>query len=145
MHEQNSLQIVKDAYSTFKNGDIQSLLNLMAEDISWFLPGNPEVIPFAGRRQGIQQVREFFSTLSANQDFIRFEPREFIAQGDKVVALGSYEWRIKSSGRTYGCDFAHVFTVRDGKIGAFQEFYDTEVVANAFRSESAEAVGAQLK
>jgi ketosteroid isomerase-like protein len=144
MPDQNSLQIVKEAYSTFKNGDIQSLLNLMAEDISWFLPGNPEVIPFAGRRQGIQQVREFFSTLVANQDFIRFEPREFIGQGGKIVALGSYEWLIKSSGRTYGCDFAHVFTVRDGKIIAFQEFYDTEVVANAFRSESAQAVGAQI-
>ena len=48
-----------------------------------------------------------------------FEPREFIAHGDKVVALGHYAWRVKSTGREFGGDFAHVFTMSNGKVIRF--------------------------
>jgi ketosteroid isomerase-like protein len=56
-----------------------------------------------------------------------------VAQGDKVVALGDYAWRVKSTGREYESDFVHVFSVRDGKVARFQEFMDTAVVGWAYR------------
>jgi len=95
----------------------------------------PEIenVPFAGKRQGRGAVGEFFSTLASLQDARSFEPREFIAQGDKVVVLGHYVWQVKANGRTYESDFAHVFTVRGGQIGAFHEYTDTAAGANAFR------------
>jgi uncharacterized protein len=56
-----------------------------------------------------------------------------VAQGDKVVALGNYAWRVKSTGLEYETDFVHVFTVRDGKVTRYQEFMDTAVVGGAYR------------
>jgi len=71
-------------------------------------------------------------TLARQQDVIHFEPKEFIANDEKVVALGNYEWKVKSTGRTFGSDFAHIFTVRDGKIVRFQEITDSAAAAAAY-------------
>jgi ketosteroid isomerase-like protein len=75
--------------------------------------------------------------VEANQETLEFEPREFIAQGDKVVSLGHYRWRVKTTGREFSSDFAHVFTVRDGKIVSFQEYTDTASAARAYQKSAA--------
>ena len=134
MSQPESQRVVQEAYANFKRGDIPGLLNMMAADVDWYLPGSPDVVPFAGRRRGREQVGQFFSKLNELQETEQFEPREFIVQDDKVVALGNYRWRIRSSGRNYESEFAHVFTVRDGKIAKFHEFYDTAVVHEAYRA-----------
>jgi uncharacterized protein len=78
-------------------------------------------------------VGESFSRIFDTEEVLHFEPRELVAQGDKVVALGNHAWRVKSTGREYETDFVHVFSVRDGKVTRFQEFMDTAVVSAAYR------------
>ncbi len=123
MSEQNKA-IVEQAYNNFKTGNIEALLNLMSEDISWTLP-EMEGVPFGGKRTGRAAVGEFFASVDASQEVVSFEPRELIAEGDKVVALGSYEWRVKANNREFGGDFAHAWTIRDGKAVEFHEYTDT--------------------
>ena len=132
MGDQDNVGVVKQAYENFKTGDVESLLGQMSEDVDWRLPDTVGV-PFAGARRGRERVAEFFSTLADAQETLAFEPREFVAQGDKVVALGQYRWRVKRNGREYGGDWAHVFTVRDGKIAGFHEYMDTAAAADAFK------------
>jgi ketosteroid isomerase-like protein len=132
MSDQDNTNVVKQAYENFKTGNIEALLGQMSEDINWRLP-DIEGVPFAGARRRTGAVAEFFSTLADAQDVLSFEPREFVAQGNKVIALGDYSWRVKKNGREYGSDFAHVFTVRDGKIVAFHEYMDTASAADAYK------------
>ena len=132
MSEQENIKIAQQAYDNFKSGDIQSLLGLLSDDAVWQLP-EIENVPFAGKRRGREQVAQFFATLADAQEARQFEPKEFIAQGDKVAVLGRYEWRVKSTGREYGGDWAHVFTVRDGKIVGFHEYTDTAAAAAAYQ------------
>lgn len=132
MNEQENTKVIKQAYDYFKSGDIQSLLGLMANDVDWRMP-EVENMPHAGTRKGVEQVAEFFSILAEVQDAKQFEPNEFIANGDRVVGLGHYIWKIKANGREYESDFVHVFTVRDGKIAKFDEYYDTAPAAAAFQ------------
>lgn len=129
MSEQNKA-IVEQAYNNFKTGNIEGLLNLMSDDITWTLP-EMEGVPFAGKRTGRESVGEFFASVGASQEVISFEPRELIAEGDKVVALGNYSWRVIANGREFGGDFAHVWTIRDGEATEFQEYMDTAVAASA--------------
>ncbi len=75
---------------------------------------------------------EFFSKIAECEDTLKFEPREFIVQGDKVVVVGHYEARAKATGREYATYFIHVFTVREGKITSFVEYTDTAAIAEAF-------------
>jgi len=132
MSEQDTVEVVRRAYENFKAGDIGALMGQMSEDVDWRLP-KIEGVPFSGERRGRGQVSEFFTTLADSQDSVSFEPREFVAQGDKVVALGTYNWRVKNTGREYGGDWAHVVTVRDGRIAGFHEFMDSARAEAAFR------------
>lgn len=58
-------------------------------------------------------------------------PTEFIAKDDKVIVLGNSKWRVKATNKEYQSDFAHVLTVKDGKVSGFREFMDTAVRTNA--------------
>src|SRR5947209_16685031 len=131
MSEQQNTNLVQRAYENFKSGDIQAVLGLLSDDVQWQLPGI-EGVPFAGKHHGREQVAQFFSTLAKAQEVREFEPREFVAQGDKVVALGHYAWRVKASGREFESDFAHVFSVREGRIASFKEYTDTAAATAAY-------------
>jgi ketosteroid isomerase-like protein len=104
----------------------------MSEDIEWQLP-DMEGVPAGGTRRERAGAGEFFATIARDQEVQRFEPQQFVAQGDKVVALGQYAWRVKSTGREFKGDWAHVFTVRDGKIVKFQEYTDTAAAVAAYQ------------
>ncbi len=133
MSEQENTKVVQQAYENFKSGNIPALLNLISDEIKWQVPEIKNV-PFAGKRHGREQTAQFFAIVAEAQEAQQFEPREYIAQGDKVVALGHYRWRVKATGRVFEADWTHVFTVRGGRIVSFQEYTDTAVAAAAYRS-----------
>jgi ketosteroid isomerase-like protein len=132
MAESENVQVARQGYENFRSGSISSLLDQMAEDVVWQLP-DIEGVPLGGTRTGRAGVADFFSTLARDQEVIEFEPREFIAQDDKVVSLGHYKWRVRETGREFESDFVHVFTVRDGKIAAFREHFDTAAYQAAYQ------------
>jgi ketosteroid isomerase-like protein len=132
MNEQENAATVQQAYHNFKTGNIQGLLDQMSDNLTWELP-EIDGVPFTGKRTGRDGVKDFFATLARVQDVLEFEPLESLAQGDKVVSLGHYKWRVKDTGQEYASDFVHVFTVRDGKIIGFREHFDTAAVAAAYQ------------
>ncbi len=138
MNPQENTKIVQQAYENFSNGDIPGLLNLVSENVTWELP-EVEGVAVTGTRRGRAGVADFFSQLAATQEVVSFKPAEFIAQGSKVVSLGRYTFTVKASGGQFTSDFAHVFTIENGRITRFQEFTDTLAVANAYRQQAASA------
>ena len=132
MSAQENISIAQQAYANFQSGDIAALLGLLTDDIQWQLP-EIENIPFTGKRQGPEQVAGFFSSLAELQDVLEFTPQTFTAQDDRVVVQGRYRWRVKATGREYAADWAHVFTIRDGKVARFHEYTDSAAAADAYR------------
>ena len=131
MSGQANVDIVQRIYEAVGNGDIPALLDLLADDVEWTYQG-PSVIPFAGTRRGREGVAEFFSLLGENLEFEEFEPRDFVAQGDTVVVVGYERNLIKPTDRTFEQEWAHVFTLRDGKIIKHWSFEDTAAYVAAF-------------
>ena len=124
MSEQENLEIVRRGYEAFGRGDMETLLSFFDEDIVWSSPG-PSDLPTAGIRRGRQEVVNFFHDLNELYDIQRFEPKTFVAKDDLVVVLGEDTHRIKATGKILDAEWAHVFTVRDGKIVSFREYLDT--------------------
>ena len=131
MGESSNVEVVQQAYAAFGRGDIAALLDTFSNDIDWETPGAPRV-PYGGHYAGREDVARFFEELGKTAEFERFEPREFVAQGDKVVALGHYAGRGRNTGRPFATDWAMVFTVRNGKIVVFREYFDTANLGAAF-------------
>jgi uncharacterized protein len=133
MSEQQNTDISKQAYAAFGRGDIPAVLDLLHDDIEWQgVIGAAPHVPTAGTRHGKPAVADFFRILGETVEFTRFEPREFIAQGDQVVILGYYEGRSKATGRTFAEHWAMVDTFSNGKIVRFREYVNAAAINAAF-------------
>jgi uncharacterized protein len=132
MQEAQNTKVVQDAYAAFGRGDIQALLASFADDIVWIgVYGTGSHVPTSGERRGKAAVAEFFKQVAANVNFSRFEPKEFITTGDKVVALGHYSATTPLK-KSFDSDFAMVFTLRNGKVTHFQEFCNSAAINAAY-------------
>ncbi len=67
------------------------------------------------------------------QESLEFDPREYVCEGDQVVAIGSYRFRVRSTGKTFETNFVHVFTIRENLVVGFREFMDSAAVVAAYR------------
>lgn len=135
MSEQN-LDVVRRGYDAFGRGDLDALLGLFDDNIEWTSPGPPD-LPTAGTRRGRQQVAAFFGAVDQVYEIQRFEPKTFLADGDRVVVLGDDTARIKATGKIITPAWAHAFTLRDGRIISFTEYIDTSEVVAELRAAQA--------
>ena len=136
MNEQQNVTIVRQGYEAFGRGDIPGLLSVLDDGVTWVTPG-PDDLPVAGARKGHDGVQQFFQALSGLVDIVRFEPKEFIAQGDRVVVIGDDTSRVKATGRTIEFRWVHAFTVLNGKVTAFEEYGDVSALVAEVRSAQA--------
>lgn len=136
MSEQENLETVRGVYAAFGRGDLEGILNRLDPQVSWRTPGPPD-LPTAGLRRGVDAVREFFGLLLNTFDVEDFRPADFLAQGDKVVVLGTSREGPKGMGRLVDFRWVHVFTLRSGKIAEFEEPADVSALVEAFRGVQA--------
>jgi ketosteroid isomerase-like protein len=129
MSIQENVQIVKDFFAAIGGGDKQSVLTLAAEDIEWIIPG--EDWPLAGTRRGHAGLEDLFRTHDEKVETSFMEPREFIAQGDRVLVVGFSRGRILTTNKPFEDHFIFAITVRDGKLTNIREYIDTQALARA--------------
>ena len=131
MSDQN-IQVVQNAYAAFKRGDIPAVTALLAASVEWTVPGEG-LYPQAGVYRGPDAVAGFFSKLGSTTEFDSFEPREYIAQGDRVIAMGAYRGKSKDTSRGFESEWCMAFTVQNGKIVRFREYTDTAAIGSAYQ------------
>lgn len=128
--EQENMMIVRQAYVDFSKGSVLSVLDKFAENAEWVQPGGPEV-PLSGIYRGKVQIAGFFLNLAANLDYTRFDVDEYVAHENEVVVVGSYQARIKSTGKICSSDFVSIFTIDNGKIVRYETYHDTAAIVSA--------------
>lgn len=126
----SNADIVNRAYEAFNRKDFDSLASVVARDCTWNVAGPPD-IPWAGHFEGPDQVRQYAQTLTQCVHFEAFAPQSVIEQGDVVVVCGSEKAVVVDTGKAYTSLFAHVFTLKNGKIASFQEYGDTADIERA--------------
>jgi uncharacterized protein len=131
MSAEENVETAKEGYAAFGRGDVPAILELLTDDIEWIEPGPADVIAAAGTYRGKEEVAGFFATLAENAEIHRFEPHEFIAQGDHVVVLIHSESTVKSTGRKVTNHVAHVWAFEGGKVARLEMFQDTAAIAAA--------------
>ena len=79
------------------------------------------------------RVEKLLGDVGSSLTFSEFTPKDFYAVGDKVFVLGRYAMTVKKTGKAMTSDWAHIFTISDGKVKMFREFLDTARAAEAYR------------
>ena len=131
MSAEENVQTAQEGYAAFGRGDVPAILEVLTDDVEWIEPGPADVIAAAGTYRGKEEVARFFATLGENVEIGKFEPHQFIAQGDHVVVLINSESTVKSTGRTVAGHLAHVWTFQDGKVARLEMFQDTAAIVAA--------------
>ena len=133
MSIEKNVQIVKNFFAAMGSGDKQGLLALSAGDIEWIIPG--EDWPLAGTRHGHAGLADLLETASKSIE-TSTEPREFVAQGDRVLVVGFAKGKIKATNKTFVDDWIFAITVRDGRLTNIREYIDTQALARASQMDA---------
>jgi ketosteroid isomerase-like protein len=129
MNTEENVQIVKSFFAAMGRGDKQGLLALSAEDIEWIIPG--EDWPLAGTHRGHTGLEAVLQKASKEIEMTYPKPPEFVAQGDRVLAIGVATGKIKTTNRPFKDDWVFDITIQSGKVTKIREYIDTQALARA--------------
>ena len=117
-------EIIEAAYASFAKGDVPAVLAVMDPKIEWT---EAEGWPlYSGTLVGPQAIVDgVFMRLGEIGDNFSLNITQLVAEGDTVVALGTYTWNRKSSGEAAEVKIAHVWTLANEKVTRFQQHVDT--------------------
>jgi ketosteroid isomerase-like protein len=134
MSTEENVQVVKAFFEAIGSGDKQRLLELAAEDIEWILPGKDW--PLAGTYRGHAGLAELVKKESDTIEMSLSEPREFVAQGDRVLVVGAAKGFIKATNKPFEDEWIFAITVRNGKLVGIREYIDTQAMARASQMDA---------
>ncbi|MGH9759453.1 MAG: nuclear transport factor 2 family protein [Blastocatellia bacterium] len=131
MEEQN-VPLIKNLYESYVNHDLRPVLESCAEDTEWLATGPVGRLPYAGLYRGPTEVERYLAILDDSEESNHLVPKEFIGHDDRVIVFGEYIARVNATGIQFRTDFVHVFSIREGKIVRFRDFYDTAAALAAY-------------
>jgi uncharacterized protein len=129
MSIEENVQVVKDFFAAMGSGDKQALLALVAEDIEWIIPG--EDWPLAGTHRGHAGLAATLRKASEEVEMTYPKPPEFVAQGNRVLAIGVAVGKIKATEKPFEDHWVFDITLQNGKLKSIREYIDTQALARA--------------
>ncbi len=82
-----------------------------------------------------------FTRLASEWDDFSTTPHEFVVEGERVIVFGRYKEVYKATGTALDIPFVHSWTVKGGKLVAFQQYTDTAALVAAMMPVSAGTFG----
>jgi len=127
--EDSNVTVLKEAYRQWhetKGGSVDHWLTLMTDDVKFrSLAEGTKPMEFTCTSSCKSDVQRYFAGLTEDWQMNYYRMDEYIAQGDRVVALGSCSFKHKKTGKILETPKADFHKFRDGKICEFFELYDT--------------------
>ncbi|MEO6348888.1 MAG: nuclear transport factor 2 family protein, partial [Aquaticitalea sp.] len=124
--------IIDSLYKAFAASDIPTVLGGMDANIVWneaegnsYADGNPYIGPDA-------VLKGVFARIGADNEYFKLVDIELHdMSNNQVLATLRYDGKFKESGKAYNVQVAHLWTLKDGKVIAFQQYLDTKKLADA--------------
>jgi uncharacterized protein len=132
--KQSNVTIVQALYDHFGKGNIPEVLASMSANVEWneaenFIYGENK--PFVGPDA---VVNGLFVRIGADWEYWTLVDVQFHNMDkNMVLATGRYQAKYKKNGALINAQFAHVITLKAGKVMKFQQYTDTKQFADAIQ------------
>lgn len=125
-----NLALVKSTYEGSSSAEnAKNLQHALASDARWTEAAG---FPYAGTYVGFSAIAaKVFARLEIEWDSYRVDIEDYVAQGDKVFAFGTYSGTYVKTGKYFSARVAHLWKIHSGKIVSFEQFVDSYTVVNA--------------
>ena len=126
MIPKSGTRTTKTIYEAFARGDVPAVLAQFDPAVEWRLaeghPYSPDGQAWVGHEA---VVENFFARAGADWDRFAVAPTRVHEAGDSVVVEVRYSGTFRPTGRDLDAQGCHVWTLREGKVTAFQQYVDT--------------------
>jgi ketosteroid isomerase-like protein len=113
-----------EVFARFSRGDVAGVLEAMTDDVTWLIPGTPELTPVAGLYDKAR-LRRLFDVMYAQLERpLQMRVVGSVAEGDRVAMEVESSGDLRN-GRRYRQRYHFLIEFRDGKIAAVREYLDT--------------------
>jgi ketosteroid isomerase-like protein len=133
MNTENNVELIRSIYEAFGRGDAALVASKVRPDARWDFNVGASDVPWHVPVTGPAEVPRFLAAFLENVKLEAFEPKQFIASGDDVIAHIRLVYDVKRTGKRVDGEQLHWWTVRDGKIARLRHFEDTALVIGAWR------------
>jgi len=113
-----------ELFARFSASDIPGVLDLMTDDVTWRVPGKPELSPVAGIYNKERLKRLFGRMLAQLEAGLQMTVLGLLAEGNDVAVEVESRGDLRN-GRKYRQQYHFLITFRDGKIASVREYLDT--------------------
>jgi ketosteroid isomerase-like protein len=121
----STVDLVRGLYQAFAVGNVPAVLGALSPTVHWTEAAGG---PYGGVSIGPNAVLEnVFMKIGTEWQGFSVVPKEFVAEGATVVALGDYSGTYKATGKSFTAPFAHVWKFDGGKAVSFHQYTDTAV------------------
>ena len=136
MSEENrNVGILKEVYRAWhetKGKSVDKWLEICADQLDFgSLAQGVKAMPYMKLYESKDTLGEYFKGLARDWEMIEYRIEHYVAQGDRVVAMGRCSWKAKKSGVVVWSPIANSFRFTGGKIVEFYEYFDTAQVRDA--------------
>lgn len=116
-------QIVRDFLATFSRGDVDGVLDAMADDGTWWVSGGLDGMSGTYEKASFGPLLRGATALYV-EGALRITPVSMIAEGNHV-AVEAEGFATMTSGRVYRPRYHFLFELADGKVRRVREYMDT--------------------
>jgi ketosteroid isomerase-like protein len=127
--EADNIAILKRAYEDWdrsKGAGTDYMMAVFHENVRLTsLADGADPVAFTSARKGKEDFLNYIDGLTRDWEMIFYRVDEYIAQGERVVAIGSTSWRNKKTRKILTTPKVDIWRMKNGKAIEFAEYYDT--------------------
>ncbi len=122
----DNLALIRATYEGTSEQNGRHLLLILAADVEWTEAAG---FPYAGTYIGPAAIAmQVFYRLATEWIDYRAVPDRYLADGDQVAVFGTYTGTYKVTGRAMQASFAHLYTLKDGRVTRMRQYVDSHMV-----------------
>ncbi|ALK10966.1 nuclear transport factor 2 family protein [Blastochloris viridis] len=133
MDRSDVTQIILEAYDSRWRGDLEAALACFHPEVRISSLGDPEVVPFAGRYNGLDGLKVYLDRLGAWAQPVGPTLQDLIVDGTRAVVRWTMPVRSGRATEPAKLQFIDVVSLDHDLIVAVDQFLDTAAAARLFQ------------
>jgi len=121
----DNVALMRSLYEAYSRKDPAPLFENLGEAVQFHFVAHPDHFTFAGSHAGKDGVQRALELIAREYDWLVYQARDFIAEGDRVVALTDGVIQHRASGKELPMRMVDIIRIEDGRIVEFTEFFDS--------------------
>ena len=127
----DDVETLRGAYEALNEGDVERALAVLDEDAEWCEHSD---LPEAGLYQGKDAIRDFLHDFLESWQEFKQETEELIPGDGRVLIMLRSKVRGKGSGVAVEGEYAHLWTMENGRGVRVDAYFDRREALRALRA-----------